>query len=52
MKNEDENDDGLLLNMCIVVSYVHAYISRIVYPTKTTRILVSNEDDPDNLYSK
>jgi len=35
-ENEDENDDDLLLNVCIVESYVHAYISRI---------FISNEDE-------
>jgi len=52
MKNEDENDDDFLLNMCIVVSYVHAYISRILYPMKMTMILVPNEEDLNTLYSK
>ena len=36
MKNEDKNDDDLLLNVIIVELYVHAFISRI---------FISNEDD-------
>jgi hypothetical protein len=36
MKNEDENDDVLLLNVCIVESYAHVYISKM---------FISNEDD-------
>jgi len=35
-ENEDENDDDLLLNVCIIESYVHAFISMI---------FIFNEDD-------
>jgi len=51
MKNEDENDDDFLLNVCIVDSYLHAFISRIFIPNEEDWDIISNEDDHNTLYS-
>jgi len=51
MKNEDENDDDLLLNVDIVESYVHAFISRIFIPNEDDSDIISDEDDHNTLYS-
>ena len=51
MKNEDENDNDLLLNVDIVESYVHAFISRIFIPNEDDSDIISDEDDHNTLYS-
>jgi len=39
------------LNICIIESYVHAFISRILYPMMMIRIFISNDGDYNTLYS-